>query len=59
MNNNSQRTPLNSHLNRRAADIFSIRINVDRTLRLNPHPLGLKILDFRNVEMLATINGRK
>jgi hypothetical protein len=56
MNNDSQRTPLNPQLYRCLADIFAVGINVERMLGLNPHPAGLKVLDFRDVQMVAAIN---
>jgi len=59
MNNDSQCALLNSHLNRSAANIFSVRINIKRTLGLNPHPSGLKILNFRNTQMISAVNRRK
>ena len=47
------------HFHRRPAHEFPIGINIERIFRFNPHPWYLKIFDFRDVQMISAVNGRK
>ena len=50
---------VDSHLNRRAAHIFPIGINIQRMFRLNPYPARLKVRHLRDLQMIPMVDSRK
>src|SRR5258708_31385455 len=55
---NSQSRAMYRNFHRRAANILSIRINIQRMLGLDPDPACLKVLDFAGIQMVATVDAR-
>src|ERR1700687_266097 len=44
---------MHADLNRRATDIFPIRIHIERMFGLHPHPAGLEVFPLPHAQMMA------